>query len=374
MTPEVELTVRPRPSKTQLKNLSPKQMREAMVGLGEKEYRGDQLAQWLFLHGASSFDEMTSISKATRSLISQSCTVEPLLRLEAEETDPLGAKRLLWRLTDDLLVESVILRERDHQTLCVSTQVGCRMGCRFCRTGTLGLSRNLTQGEIVEQLILARKMVPKRGLKITNVVFMGMGEPLDNEKNVLAALEIIVSPKFQAVPMRGVSLSTVGVIPALDRIVAAGGLKGRFTISLGSANDALRSQLMPSNLTWPLAKLKETLIEYQRLPRKQRVTIAYVLLDGVNDSPDQARELSRFMAGLKTKVNLIPFNPWPDAPFNRPSAEAVETFKTVLAEKNYAVQIRDTKGASINAACGLLVADRATDQAPQTSPELPSSR
>jgi 23S rRNA (adenine2503-C2)-methyltransferase len=194
-------------------------------------------------------------------------------------------------------------------------------------------------------------------LKITNVVFMGMGEPLDNADNVTRALEIITSPKYLAIATKRVSLSTVGVIPQIQRLAGSGGLKGGLTISLGSANNELRSFLMPANKSWPLAELKKTLSAFP-LPNGRRLTIAYVLLDSLNDSPMQARELSRFLAGLKTKINLIPFNPWPGAPFNRPSQKAIESFRDVLLDKRHSVQVRDTKGASINAACGLLVADQ----------------
>jgi 23S rRNA (adenine2503-C2)-methyltransferase len=342
-----------------LKDLSPAEITQKLVDIGEKNHRGAQISKWLFQKGANSFDEMTDISKVSRAKFSTLFSVDPLLSLVQDQAEPGGARRLLWRLQDNLLVDSVIIRgNTDHLTLCVSTQVGCRMGCRFCRTGTLGLKRNLTPGEIIEQLIWAKKLTPKNDLKITNVVFMGMGEPLDNSKNVLKALEVITSSDYQALPIRGVSLSTVGVIPQLRQIIDSGRLKARLTVSLGSAVDATRSQIMPSNIKWPLAELKEVLRDFQKLQPSNRITFSLVLLSGLNDSLEQAKQLSKFLTGLKSKVNLIPFNPWPGAPFKRPSQQTIENFQNFLLGKHHTVQVRDTKGASIKAACGLLVGER----------------
>ncbi|MDR2301645.1 MAG: 23S rRNA (adenine(2503)-C(2))-methyltransferase RlmN [Deltaproteobacteria bacterium] len=343
-----------------LKDLSPAEITQRLLAIGEKKHRGAQISKWLFQKGANSFDEMTDVSKPSRAKFAELFSVEPLLAPVHDQAEPSGARRLLWKLQDDLFVDSVIIKANnsDHLTLCVSTQVGCRMGCRFCRTGTLGLKRNLTPGEIIGQLIWAKKLTPKNGPKITNVVFMGMGEPLDNPQNVLRALDVMTSPDYQALPMRGVTLSTVGAIPQLREIIDSGRLKARLTISLGSAVEETRSRLMPANLKWPLFELKEVLRDFQRLQPSNRITFSLVLLSGVNDSLDQAKQLSKFLTGLKSKVNLIPFNPWPGAPFDRPSPQSIESFQNFLLDKHHTVQIRDTKGASINAACGLLVGER----------------
>ncbi|MDR2367248.1 MAG: 23S rRNA (adenine(2503)-C(2))-methyltransferase RlmN [Deltaproteobacteria bacterium] len=361
----------PTQKKIRLMDLRPDQIIALMGMLNEKTYRGAQLNHWLFNRGVRTFDEMTDISKKSRDYLGETVTPESTLRLEKDEAEPYGARRFLWRLEDDLFVESVLIRQTGHLTLCVSSQVGCRMGCRFCRTGTLGFTRNLTQGEIVEQLICARKIVPKKDMKITNVVFMGMGEPFDNAENVTNAFQIMVSPQYQAIPRRGVTISTVGMTEELKRFAEDPTLRCRLTVSLGAANDELRSELMPSNLKWPLDKIKRTIAAYQKLPSNTSsswMTFAYVLLGGVNDSPKHAKELSRFMTGIKSKVNLIPFNPWPGAPFDRPSPQAIEAFRGVLVDKNHTAMIRETKGASINAACGLLVANQLDQAKPPEGP------
>jgi 23S rRNA (adenine2503-C2)-methyltransferase len=240
------------------------------------------------------------------------------------------------------------------------------MGCRFCRTATIGFKRNLTLGEIISQITMAKQLPNRVKLKgkkkrVTNIVFMGMGEPLDNPERVLASLDIMTSPKYLAIGQNRVSLSTVGVIPALKKLIEKGGLHGGLTISLSSAKDEVRDQIMPINKVWPLGELKEVLTAFP-LHRGDRISIAYVLLEGVNDSPQDAKDLSRFLTGLKTKINLIPFNPWPGAPFNRPSEKAIADFKSVLVEKFHTVLTRETRGDSINAACGLLVASQTTSE------------
>lgn len=328
-----------------------------MIGLGQKPYRGRQIARWLFAKGCDSFEKMTDVSKSFREILSRLYSVDPLLTLQADESDQEGARRLLWRLSDGEMTESVILKEFNHHTLCVSSQVGCRMGCRFCRTGSMGLKRQLTQGEIVGQIIRARELLQPSPESLTNIVFMGMGEPLDNAENVLRSLKIITSPDYLAFSSKHISLSTVGVVPQIQALSEQGGLKCGLTISLGSADDDLRSSLMPCNKSWPLQKLKEALLSYP-LPKGRRFTFAYVLLAGVNDSPEQALLLSKFLTGLKSKINLIPFNPWPGAPFKRPSPEATAAFQDVLLDKFHTAQIRSTKGASVNAACGLLAASQ----------------
>ncbi|MDR1309042.1 MAG: radical SAM protein, partial [Deltaproteobacteria bacterium] len=223
------------PAKIRLKDLSPQEISDLAESLGEKPFRGRQIASWLFRRGCQDFGEMTDVSKSSRQSLARLCTVGPLMTLAKDEADPGGARRLLWRLSDGLMVESVLLAEPGHLTLCVSSQVGCRMGCLFCRTGTLGLRRNLSQGEILGQIMRARRLLPEGGPSLTNVVFMGMGEPLDNADNVLRSLSLITSPDYLALASRHVTLSTVGVIPQIERIMASGGLRGGLTISLGSA-------------------------------------------------------------------------------------------------------------------------------------------
>jgi 23S rRNA (adenine2503-C2)-methyltransferase len=228
------------------------------------------------------------------------------------------------------------------------------MGCRFCRTATLGVRRQLGQAEILGQILQARPLIDSR-LPLTNVVFMGMGEPLDNLRNLLSSLDILTSPEAMAFSPRRISVSTVGVAPAIRAISR---LEARFpgglTVSLGAPDDETRGSIIPANRRWPLAELKDALRGFP-LVRGRRLTVAYVLLDGVNDSPAMAAGLSRFVTGLKTKINLIPFNPWPGAPFRRPDPGAVEAFRRVLVDKSHTVIVRRSNGLSVDAACGQLV-------------------
>ena len=340
-------------SRPNLLDMNPDQLSDFCRDLGEKPYRGQQLAAWLFRQGVDDFELMTDISKSIRRKLAEAARIYRPAVLEIAEDEEV--QKILWRLEDGKTVESVLIRERDHLTLCLSSQVGCALGCRFCRTGTLGLTRNLSPAEIIGQILGARRLV-KDEEKISNLVFMGMGEPLLNRENVVKSLEIINDPDLMAVGKKHISLSTVGIVPELPRL--AEGPQAGLTISLSAPNDALRDRIMPINKKYPLAELKEALKAWP-LPHGRRITIAYVLLKGVNDSPDLARELSSFLSGLKVKINLIPFNPWPEAPFEAPGREAVERFRDVLVGKNHTVIVRWSKGNKVSAACGQLSGQRA---------------
>lgn len=331
-----------------LLDLNPAELTELCLGLAEKAYRGQQLAAWLFRRGVDDFDQMTDIAKSARQKLAEIACIHQPQALEVAEDE--SASKILWELADGQKVESVLIRERDHLTLCLSSQVGCALGCRFCRTGTLGLSRNLSQGEILGQIIGTRKML-KEGEQLTNLVFMGMGEPLLNRENVIRSLKVITDPELMAMGKKHISLSTVGIVPELPLL--AQGPEIGLTVSLSAPNDELRDQLMPINRKYPLAALKKALAGWP-LAHGRRLTIAYVLLDGVNDRPEQAAALSRLLTGLKVKINLIPFNPWPGAPFRAPAEVAVERFRQVLLAKNHTVIVRWSKGGGLSAACGQL--------------------
>jgi 23S rRNA (adenine2503-C2)-methyltransferase len=354
-------------TKLNLYDLCAEQMVEFAKSIGESGFRGHQIASWLFQKGVTEFAEMTNISRKIADKISSKATAQSLVKpVSVDQSPDDGSVRILWELMDKKRVESVILPERNHLTLCLSTQVGCRMGCRFCRTGTLGLVRHLTSGEILCQILEARKIIdPKKSPHrlgfnhpITNLVFMGMGDPLDNAENTHKSIDIITNPGYLSFSMHHVTISTVGVLPELKRLASAKSLKVSLAISLGSAIDEVRSEIMPINRAWPLTELKEVLLNFP-LPSGRRLSFAYVLLKDVNDTPKQALAFSRFLSGLKAKVNLIPFNPWPGAPFQRPSDETVEAFKKVLTDKYHCVFVRDSKGQSIGAACGQLAAQTA---------------
>ena len=348
-----EIPPEPRPNLT---DLSPGELAELCAGWGEKPWRGRQLAAWLFRRGAEDWDQMTDLAKSFRlKLAERTRLVWP--RLEAVTEDQEAAK-LLWRLSDGLLVESVLIRERDHLTLCLSSQVGCALGCLFCRTGTRGFTRNLTPGEILGQVLGAKRLV-RPGEKLTNLVFMGMGEPLLNLKAVLRSLDVMNDPDFLALGKKRISLSTAGIVPGLRTLIAGPAIG--LTVSLAAPENELRDRLMPVNRRYPLAELKKELAAWP-LTRGRRLTIAYVLLKGVNDEPGLAVKLSRFLAGLKVKINLIPFNPWPDAPFEAPDPMAVAEFQAVLVQKGHTAPVRWSKGGALGAACGQLAAQIAENQ------------
>ena len=339
-----------------LPDLSPGDLAELCARWGEKPWRGRQLAAWLFRRGAEDWDQMTDLAKNFRlKLADRARLIWPRLEASAEDNE---AVKLLWRLFDGRRVESVLIRERDHLTLCLSSQVGCALGCRFCLTGTLGFTRNLTSGEILGQVLGARRLI-RPGEKLTNLVFMGMGEPLLNPEAVSSSLAVLNDPDFLALGKKRISLSTAGVVPGL-RALSAGPEIG-LTVSLAAPEDELRGRLMPINRQYPLAELKKALAAWP-LTRGRRLTIAYVLLKGVNDEPEMAARLSRFLAGLKVKINLIPFNPWPGAPFEAPGQAAVAGFQAVLIQKGHTAPVRWSKGGGLSAACGQLAAQGPEDE------------
>jgi 23S rRNA (adenine2503-C2)-methyltransferase len=292
---------------------------------------------------------MTDIPKRARDILEARSEIGPRVEIAQREPSPDGALRLVNLLQDGERVESVLIREGGRLTLCVSSQAGCALGCAFCRTGTMGLKRDLSQGEILGQ-ILAAAAGP--GGPASNLVFMGMGEPLLNPKGLMGALSVILDPDCLAFPHKRVTVSTAGVVPGI-RALGAAFPKASLAVSLNAADQALRESLMPVARAHPLPALKEALLAYP-LPRDRRLTVAYVLLDGVNDSLADARALSRFLSGLRSKVNLIPFNPWPGAPFGRPPDARVEAFKAFLLGKHHTAIVRKSKGSSVGGACGQL--------------------
>lgn len=329
-------------------DLTPGEITALCSSLGERPYRGRQVAAWLFRRGIDDFERMTDVSRDFRRKLAEHVQLSPLEALEVAGDDE--ARKILWKLPDGRSVESVLIGEKDHLTLCMSSQVGCALGCRFCRTGTMGFARNLSSGEILGQILGARQFV-REGENLTNLVFMGMGEPLLNRENVARSLGVICDSDLMAFGKKHISLSTVGIVPELPALAA--GPEIGLTISLSAPTDELRDQLMPINKKYPLARLKEALAAWP-LSHGRRLTIAYVLLKDVNDSPKQAAELSRLLTGLKVKINLIPFNPWSGAPFATPALEAVNRFKDILAAKNHTVIVRWSKGGKVSAACGQL--------------------
>ncbi len=321
------------------------------VSMGEKPYRAGQLYRWVYARGVSSIDEMTDISLALRERLKEKyCITGPSLVDTFSSED--GTVKLVYELSDGLRIQSVIMPEGKRTTVCVSTQAGCALGCGFCLTGTGGYKRNLTLSEMVTQILSAGALAGE-GRSITNIVFMGMGEPLLNLDTLIEFINILVDPAGFAISHNRITVSTAGITPGLQRLGTDTNVN--LAVSLNAATDSLRSELMPVNRKYPLSGLMEGLRSYP-LHGKKHLTIEYVLLGGVNESADDARALVRLLASLKCKINLIPFNPFAGAAFKSPRDEDVERFRDILMKSGYMAVIRKSRGADIGAACGQLKA------------------
>ncbi len=317
--------------------------------LGERPFRARQVMQWVYRRGVLDFEAMTDLSREARArLRSMSSLALPAVRTEQRSAD--GTSKLLLGLGDGESVETVLIPEEDRITQCVSSQVGCAMGCAFCRTGAGGLTRHLSAAEIVGQVVLGQARVGPGG-RITNVVFMGMGEPLHNLENVVTAFRVLSSDHGLNITKRRLTVSTCGLVPQLRKLPED--VLGSLAISLNATTDEVRDRLMPINRRHPIGELLGTLKELP-LPPRARYTIEYVLLGGVNDTTEDARRLVRLLSGLRCKVNLISYNPHPDSPFRAPTEAAVAAFQGVLLQKNLTAVLRRSRGQDILAACGQL--------------------
>jgi 23S rRNA (adenine2503-C2)-methyltransferase len=324
-----------------------------MSAQGLPAYRGAQVLKWIYKHQAEGFEAMSNIAKSDRALLARQFTLSRLSILKCETARD-GTRKYLFALADGERIESVLIPERGHFTLCVSSQVGCAQGCRFCLTGKTRLRRNLTQAEIVGQIRDVQKELPEPG-RLTNLVFMGMGEPLANFDNLLGALAIITdSDTGLGFAAKRVTVSTAGLVP---RMIEFGRMsRVSLAVSLNAADNETRSRLMPINRKYPLEMLVEACRSYP-LPPGRRITFEYILIQGVNDSIADAKRLARLLAPVRCKVNLIPFNPHAGSAFERPSDEAILAFQEVLLRKHFTVIIRRSKGQEISAACGQLRAN-----------------
>src|SRR5579859_5813219 len=327
-----------------------------MAGFGAEPFRARQLWHWVYHRGATRFEAMTSLSKAFRARLAERYTVaRPAVSRALASLD--GTQKWLLRFADGQEVESVHIPEEDRGTLCVSSQVGCTLTCKFCHTVTQRLVRNLEAAEIVGQVMIARDALgewpsPAEDRQITNIVMMGMGEPLYNFDNVAKALKIVMDHEGLSISRRKITLSTAGVVPMIHRCGAELGVN--LAISLHSVSDELRDVLVPLNKKYPIAELLEACRTYPGSSNARRITFEYVMLKGVNDSPAEAKELVRLLAGIPAKVNLIPFNPWPGAPFERSTEEAIRIFSDIVNAAGYSSPVRTPRGRDILAACGQL--------------------
>ncbi len=335
---------------TDIKSLSRADLMEWLIRRKVRTFRADQILKWLYLRLADDFDQMTDLSLKFRDLLAANFSIArmPLVRM-LKSAD--GTRKYLFRLADGQTVETVLIPEKNHYTLCVSSQVGCAQGCRFCLTGRDGLVRNLTGAEIVGQVWEVRKQIPDP-MRLTNLVFMGMGEPLANYRSLLAALEVLTNSQWgMKFAVRRVTVSTAGLVP---RILDLGrDARVNLAVSLNSADDAERTGLMPINRKYPLDDLLAACRQYP-LSKGRKITFEYILFQDLNDSPAHARRLAKRLAPLKAKINLIPFNPYPGSRFQRPDEARIQAFLEILVDKHFTSIVRYSKGLDILAACGQL--------------------
>ena len=345
----------PRPD---LRSLPQEHLAKLVSLLGERPFRARQLYRWLQQKGAASLDELSDVPRTLRDALAERTTLTTLERAtEQRSTD--GTIKWTWRTHDGKLVESVYMPEPDRRTLCVSSQVGCAVGCTFCLTGTMGLARNLTPGEIVEQVHRANRRIVELGegegpRPLTNLVFMGMGEPLANYRSLKIALDLLLSEDGPNFSHRHVTVSTSGLVPVMRRLGEETPVK--LAVSLNATTDAQRDALMPINRRYPLAQLLEACRTFP-VRNGRRITFEYVLLGGVNDSLEDAARLAQLVRGIPTKVNLIPYNANPGLPYSAPAPERVLEFQEALAARNLTAVVRKNRGRDISAACGQLAAE-----------------
>ncbi len=330
-------------------------MEDFFTGIGEKKFRATQLMKWIHQQGVVDFQQMNNLSKDLRTQLAEHACIKNL-EVAKDQLSIDGTRKWLLRLPDGNHIEAVFIPEDDRGTLCVSSQVGCALDCSFCSTGRQGFNRNLSTAEIISQVWLAAHLLEeekKPGRKITNVVMMGMGEPLLNFDNTVQAVRIMMDDFAYGLSKRRVTVSTAGVVPAMDRLGDV--IDMRLAVSLHATNDALRNELVPVNKKYPL---KELMAACRRFINKQntrsRITFEYVMLEGVNDRPEHARELIKLLKGIPTLMNLIPFNPFEGSGYRAPSRNAVSRFSDILHKAGMTTVVRKTRGDDIDAACGQL--------------------
>ena len=356
-----EVVVAPVGPRVNLFGLDRERLREEFARMGEAAYRADQVMQWIYRRGVDDFDAMSNIAKDLRGRMKQYFVIRPP-ELVTEQVSVDGTRKWVLRLESaegkpETFIETVYIPETNRGTLCISSQAGCAMDCSFCSTAQGGFSRNMSTAEIVAQVWFAAKTLGgdfQNERVISNVVFMGMGEPLANYGNVLAAVKILLDDFGFGLSKRRVTVSTSGLVPFMDRLRED--VDTALAVSLHAPNDKLRDELVPINRKYPLAQLIEACRRYtNNKDRKAHIVYEYVMLDGVNDHPEHARELARLLGGLSAKVNLIPFNPFPKTRYKRSSPEAIQRFAEILRAKRIVTTTRRTRGDDIDAACGQLV-------------------
>jgi len=336
----------------QIKNFSPDELAARLAGMGLERFRVDQVMGWIYGKNTVEWENMTNLGKSLRKRFAEIFNIG-VLDPSDEQVSEDGARKLLFELEDGEKVESVYIPDGKRRTLCVSSQVGCSLGCRFCRTATLGFTRNLETWEIMEQLLAFRRLLPV-DCAPTNVVFMGMGEPLLNYENVKRAVVLMADDRGVNLSRRHITVSTAG-IPDKIRLLGLEKVPASLAVSLNAPDDETRSMIMPVNRRYPLGELFGALRKYP-VPRRRRITFEYVMLKGVNDRVGQARDLARLLKGIPSKVNLIPFNPFPGSDYEPSPMEVIERFQAELRGFGVSAFIRKSRGSDIMAACGQLAA------------------
>ncbi|EPJ49618.1 MAG: hypothetical protein OFPI_24070 [Osedax symbiont Rs2] len=344
-------------SKTNLLGMTPAQLAGYFQDIGEKPFRATQVLKWMHQLGAESFDEMTNISKSLREKLNAQAEIRGP-EIVSQDISKDGTRKWVIRVDGGSCVETVLIPEGDRGTLCVSSQVGCSLNCSFCSTGKQGFNRNLSAAEIIGQVRIAIKsfgaMSPANKRVVTNVVMMGMGEPLMNFERVVSAMHLMMEDNAYGLSKRRVTLSTAGVVPAMDKLGDV--IDVSMAVSLHAPNDELRDVLVPINKRYPIKELMAACHRYlAKLDDKRVITIEYTMMAGVNDLPEHAKQLAKLLKTLPCKLNIIPFNPFPNSGYERPKAEAIEHFKNTMHKAGIRTTVRRTRGEEIDAACGQLV-------------------
>ncbi|GHD09377.1 dual-specificity RNA methyltransferase RlmN [Halioglobus japonicus] len=344
--------------KTNLLGLTLPAMEAFFLEIGEKKFRAVQVLKWIHHHGVTDFEQMTNLGKALREKLARRAEIRPPEIVSQHDSND-GTRKWAIRVDGGGLVETVLIPDGNRATLCVSSQVGCSLDCSFCSTGKQGFQRDLSAAEIIGQVWLAIKSYDafqqSNSRVVTNVVMMGMGEPLLNFDNVVAAMDLMMEDNAYGISKRRVTLSTSGVVPALDALAKVS--EASLAVSLHAPNDALRNELVPINRKYPISVLLESCRNYidAQSDKKRVVTVEYTLIAGVNDQREHALELAELLKDFPCKINLIPFNTFDQSDYQRPSGNAVSRFWQVLVDAGYIVTVRTTRGDDIDAACGQLV-------------------
>ena len=343
-------------TRTPITGLTIAMLQAHLSEMGKEKYRAEQIFFWLYRRKVRNFEEMTNLSKDVRKYLEEKFYIPAPPKMSSQVSKEDGAYKYLFQLTDQRSIETVLMPIKDRLTQCVSSQVGCAMACAFCNTGDMGLMRNLKTHEIVDQILEVARQFPteiqdKHGDRITNIVYMGMGEPLHNLENVLASIDILTHPMGMNISHRKITVSTSGLVPQMLELGKRS--KVNLAVSLNATTDELRNEIMPVNKRYNLKELLDACRKYELGPTR-RITFEYVILKGLNDTAEDAKRIARLLRGIPSKVNLIPYNPHPASPFLRPELKDVFSFQRILLDANYTTTIRISKGPDILAACGQL--------------------